>query len=366
MLLGVASLIYTQGLVGSLQTEERRKVETWAEAIRQINSADSTQNLEFLQSIIENNNTVPVILTDGHDNIIAARNFEPVKMEDPGYLREQLEDIRQDYEPIVIDVGSGFINRIYYRDSTILTRLIYYPLVQLALIIMFIMVSYIALSSSRKAEETRLWVAMSKETAHQLGTPTSSLSGWIEILQTRHPDITITRELELDVKRLEKVTERFSRIGSKPALKPENITAILLRSVEYLKSRTSSKVNFSLDFDSEKEVIVPVNPALFEWVIENICKNAIDAMEGSGDLTIRILSGEKTIIDISDTGKGIPKTAFRKIFNPGFTTKKRGWGMGLSLAKRIIEEYHSGKIFVRSSEPGKGSCIRIVMNSREA
>ncbi len=366
VLLGLASLIYTQGLVSSLQTEERRKVETWAEAIRQINSADTTQNLEFLQSIIENNNTVPVILTDGHDNIIAARNFEPVKMEDPGYLRLQLEGIREEYDPIVIDVGSGFINRIYYRDSLILTRLIYYPFVQLALIIIFIVVSYMALSSSRRADQNKLWVAMSKETAHQLGTPTSSLSGWIEILQDRHPDIAITRELELDVKRLEKVTERFSRIGSKPALRPENIAAIIVRSVEYLKSRTSSKVNFNLNFDREKEVLAPVNPALFEWVIENICKNAIDAMEGSGDITIRILPGEKTIIDISDTGRGIPKRAFRKIFNPGFTTKKRGWGMGLSLAKRIIEEYHNGKIFVRSSEPGKGSCIRIVMNSKEA
>jgi len=365
VLLGLASLIYTQGLVSTLKTEERRKVETWAEAIRQINSADATQNLEFLQSIIENNNTVPVILTDGHDNIIAARNFEQVKMEDPGYLREQLEVIREDYEPIVIDVGSGFINRIYYRDSIILTRLICYPFVQLALIIVFIMVSYIALSSSRKAEQNKLWVAMSKETAHQLGTPTSSLSGWIEILQNRYPDIDITRELELDVKRLEKVTERFSRIGSKPALKPENIAAILMRSMEYLKSRTSSKVNFISGFDPGKEVIVPVNPALFEWVIENILKNAIDAMEGSGEITVRILPGEKTIIDISDTGKGIPKRAFRKIFNPGFTTKKRGWGMGLSLARRIIEEYHDGKIFVRSSEPGKGSCIRIVMNSKE-
>ncbi len=363
VLLGVATLIYTQNLVSILKTEERKKVEIWAEAIRQINSADTTQNLDFLQSIIENNNTVPVILTDGHDNIIAYRNFDPAKMEDPGYMRVQLEKIREEYDPLIIDVGSGFINQIYYQDSTIITRLIYYPFVQLALIVLFILVSYLALSSSRKAGQNQLWVAMSKETAHQLGTPTSSLAGWIEILQNKYPEIPINRELELDVKRLEKVTERFSRIGSKPALKEENITGIILRSVDYLKSRTSSKVVFNIGFDLGREVVIPINSALFEWVIENICKNAIDAMEGSGEITIRMSSGEKgTIIDISDTGKGIPKRAFRKIFNPGFTTKKRGWGLGLSLAKRIIEEYHNGKIFVKYSEPGKGSCIRILLN----
>ena len=196
---------------------------------------------------------------------------------------------------------------------------------------------------------------MSKETAHQLGTPTSSLAGWIEILQHKYPEISITKELALDVERLEKVTERFSRIGSKPALANENIVAIISHTIDYLKSRTSSKVKFITDYNINKEIIVPLNSALFEWVIENVSKNAIDAMEGNGEITIRISETEKNaFIDISDTGKGIPKSAFNKIFNPGFTTKQRGWGLGLSLAKRIIEEYHNGKIFVRHSEVGKG------------
>lgn len=366
IMIGVGSLIYTQFLVRSLKTEERKKVEMWAEATRLINIADSTQNLEFLLSIIENNNTVPVILTDGHDNVIATRNIEQDKIADPGSLALKLERMRGDNEPIIIELGNGFINKIYYKDSIILSQLMYYPFVQLGFIILFIIASYLALSSSRKAEQNRVWVGMSKETAHQLGTPTTSMSGWIEILQNNYPDIPVTKELALDVKRLEKVTERFSRIGSKPSLSEENIKSLIQNSVNYLKTRSSSKVLFVLPFSADDELNIPVNPALFEWVIENVCKNAIDAMEGDGAITVRVEEAEKyAIIDICDTGKGMPKSAYKKIFNPGFTTKKRGWGLGLSLAKRIIEEYHHGKIFVKSSEIGKGTCIRIMMkNSR--
>jgi signal transduction histidine kinase len=364
ILIGVGSLIYTQFLVRSLKAEERKKVEMWAEATRLINSADSTQNLEFLLTIIENNSTVPVILTDGHDNIIAARNIEQNKTEDTGLLGMKLEKMKSYNHPIIIDLGSGFTNRIYYKDSIILSQLIYYPYVQLGFIILFILASYLALSSSRKAEQNRVWVGMSKETAHQLGTPTTSMSGWIEILQNNYPDVAITKELALDVKRLEKVTERFSGIGSKPSLTQENIISLIENSVNYLKTRSSSKVLFVLPFSPDEEINIPVNPALFEWVIENICKNAIDAMEGDGSITIRVEKSEKhAVIDIYDTGKGMPKSAWKKIFNPGFTTKKRGWGLGLSLAKRIIEEYHHGKIFVKSSEPGKGTCIRIMMKN---
>ena len=367
ILLGVGSLIYTQSLVKNLKSEERKKVQMWAEATRLINSADSTQNLEFLLSIIENNNTVPVILTDGHDNIIAVRNIDLGKEGDRGSLGVSLEKMKSRNNPIIIDLGGGFINRIYYKDSIILTQLIYYPYVQLGLIIMFILVSYQAMSSSRKAEQNRVWVGMSKETAHQLGTPTTSLSGWIEILQNNYPDIQVTRELALDVKRLEKVTERFSKIGSKPELSEENIISLVQNSVDYLKSRSSNKVLFVLTFSSDDEILAPVNPALFEWVIENVCKNAIDAIEGSGEVTVRVTEDEKyAVIDISDTGKGMSKTAYKKIFNPGYTTKKRGWGLGLSLSKRIIDEYHNGKIFVKSSEIGKGSCIRIMMRKSGA
>jgi signal transduction histidine kinase len=230
-------------------------------------------------------------------------------------------------------------------------------------VVLFILVSYLAFSSSRKAEQNQVWVGMSRETAHQLGTPTSSLAGWIEVLQQRNPDVSIIKELALDVERLEKVTERFSRIGSKPSLAEENVVPIILRTIDYLKSRTSSKVKFSIEFAPDSSIVIPLNSALFEWVIENVCKNAIDSMEGSGELNIKLMESVKNaIIDITDTGKGIPKTAFKKIFNPGFTTKQRGWGLGLSLAKRIIEEYHRGRIFVRNSELEKGSCIRIVMN----
>jgi two-component system, sporulation sensor kinase D len=359
----MGSLIYTDNLVTKLKAEERENVGLWAEATRLISISDTSQNVVFLSSIIDNNNTVPVILTDESDSIIAARNFTSEKINNSRYLKKILKPIKEKNKPIVIDLENGHFNLIYYKDSIILTMLIFYPYIQLAIIILFILVSYLAFSSSQKAEQNQVWVGMSKETAHQLGTPTSSLAGWIEILQHKHPEISITKELSRDVERLEKVTERFSRIGSKPLLSEENITAVISRTIDYLKSRSSSKVRFIFDYNSEKEVVVPINSALFEWVIENVSKNAIDAMEGSGVITVRITETDKNaIIDFSDTGKGIPKSAFNKIFSPGFTTKQRGWGLGLSLAKRIIEEYHNGRIFVRHSEVGKGSCIRIIMN----
>ncbi len=321
--------------------------------------------LIFCRMIIENNNTVPVILTDEADSIISAKNFNPEKIDDPAFLQKNLKKIKDKNEPIKIILEKGHYNLVYYKDSIILTMLSYYPYGQLGIIVLFILVSYLAFNSSRKADQNQVWVGMSKETAHQLGTPTSSLAGWIEILQNNYPEISITKELALDVERLEKVTERFSRIGSKPSPANENIISIISHTIDYLKLRTSSKIRFVNSYNPEQEIIVPVNKALFEWVIENVCKNAIDSMEGSGEITIRISDNDKNaVIDISDTGKGMPKSAFNKIFNPGYTTKQRGWGLGLSLAKRIVEEYHNGRIFVRNSELGKGSCIRIVMNKQ--
>jgi nitrogen-specific signal transduction histidine kinase len=363
VLIGMGSLIYTESLVSKLKVQERRNVQLWAEATRLISLPDTSQNVEFLSTIIENNNTVPVILTDESDSIISVRNFDAHKSGDYRYIKEQLEKIKERNKPIVNNLEKGHYNLIYYKDSIILTMLIYYPYIQLGIIIFFILVSYLAFRSSRKAEQNQVWVGMSKETAHQLGTPTSSLAGWIEILEQKHPGISITKELALDVQRLEKITERFSRIGSKPVINSDNIIEIISRTVNYLKLRTSSKVKIITDYNPDDKVVVPVNAALFEWVIENVFKNAVDSMEGSGEITVRITETERhALIDISDTGKGIPKSAFKKIFNPGFTTKQRGWGLGLSLAKRIIEDYHNGKIFVRHSEVGKGSCIRIVMN----
>jgi signal transduction histidine kinase len=366
VLTGSGSLIYTRYLVKILKGEERKKVELWAQATIMINSADPEdpdQNLEFPFSIIENNTTIPVILTDANDSIISAGNFDTEQLRDKQYIKLQLERIRKKKDPILIELGNGYINKIYYKDSIILTQLTYYPYVQMGIIILFIFVAYLAFLSSRKAADNQVWVSMSKETAHQLGTPTSSLAGWVEILQEKYPEVAITGEVSRDVERLEKITERFSRIGSKPVLKDENIIAIISHTIDYLKTRTSSKIKFTADFDRTGVIIIPLNAALFEWVIENISKNAIDAMEGSGEITYHIAETDKNIlIDVTDTGKGIPKRAFRKIFNPGYSTKQRGWGVGLSLAKRIVEKFHSGRIYVRHSELGIGSCIRIVMN----
>ena len=364
--IGLSSLLYTENLVKRLKTEERKKVELWAEATRLlINSSDSSEYLPFLSSINENNSTIPVILTDGADNIISARNFDPEKIKDISFLQTELARIKGKISPIIIDIGAGQINRIYYRESIILRKLTYYPYVQLSVIVLFILVSYMAFSSSRKAEQNQVWVGMSKETAHQLGTPTSSLAGWIEILQLKYPEITITEELSRDLSRLEKVAERFSKIGSRPDLALENIITVINQTIDYLRSRTSSKVVIKIDSGNLNEVLIPINSALFSWVIENVCKNAIDAITGEGEINIRISENDQaSLIDISDNGKGIPKSAYKRIFKPGYTTKKTGWGLGLSLAKRIIEEYHDGKIFVRNSEIGKGSSIRIVMNKR--
>ncbi len=367
VLTGMGSLIYTKTLVGRLKVQERRNVELWAQAtIRISDLTDPNQNVDtLLLSIIENNTSVPVILTNESDSIISSRNFDAARESDPGYMKRQLDKIKEKNNPIVISLDKGHYNLIYYSDSIILTMLIYYPYVQVGIILMFIIVSALAFKSSRKAEQNQVWVSLSKETAHQLGTPTSSLAGWIEILQHKYPEIQISKELALDAQRLEKVTERFSRIGSKPALVRDNINSIVGGAIEYLRTRTSSRIKFTWDSRTKNDVYAPVNAALFEWVVENVSKNAIDAMEGSGTLTIMITETEKNaLIDISDTGKGIPKSAFKKIFNPGFTTKQRGWGVGLSLAKRIIEEYHHGKIFVRNSEVGKGSDIRILLKKK--
>ncbi len=363
ILAGSGSLIYTRFLVDILKNEERKKVELWAEATRLITLADNGQDIEFLSSIIENNITIPVILTDEADSILSSGNFDPRKMRDPLYLTSQLQKIKKKNGPIIIDLGSGHVNQIYYKDSTILTRLNYYPYIQTGIIVLFILVAFLAFSSSRKAENNQVWVSMSKETAHQLGTPVSSLAGWVEILQQDYPEMSMSREIALDVERLEKITERFSRIGSRVALKDENLVSIISGTIGYLKTRTSSKVSFIFDFDTSLAVIIPLNTALFEWAIENLSKNAIDAMEGNGIITYRISETENYVhVDISDTGKGIPKGAFKKIFSPGYTTKQRGWGLGLSLTKRIVEEFHKGKIYVRHSEPGIGSSIRIVLN----
>jgi len=361
-LIGLGSLFYTNTLIEELKEEEKEIVRHWAEATGLVASTDGDDILTFLVSIIEENNIIPVIWVDAENNIKSHINFHPSQAEVPGYLEDQLAKMKETTEPIEIDIGNGEKDYIYYKESIILTKLIYYPYVQLMIIIMFIAIAYFAFSMSRKAEQNQVWVGMSKETAHQLGTPTSSLAGWAELMKTDFPDNRISDELARDVIRLEKITDRFSKIGSKPELKDENLVMVINQSLEYLKSRSGTRVEFTIE-EADSEIIVPLNTVLFEWVLENLCKNAIDAMNGEGRIVIRTTeSSGKVVLDIEDTGKGIQKSAQKNIFKPGYTTKERGWGLGLSLTKRIIEFYHGGKIFIKHSEPGKGSIFRIILH----
>ncbi len=361
--IGLTSLIYTQRMVRELKTEERKKVELWAKATKQLIELDITESdFEFLFEVIENNNTVPVILVDALGDTISTRNLDPVRKNNPEYLHRQLKKMNQVHEPIEIELSNGKKNYIYYKDSFILTKLAWFPFIQLGVIVLFIFVSYYAFSATRKAEQNQVWVGLSKETAHQLGTPTSSLSAWVELLRMKKLDENLVSEFEKDVNRLEKITERFSKVGSKPALVRSNLVKEILHTVQYIKNRTSKKVSFEFNFGEDEKIWIPLNTVLFEWVIENLCKNALDAIGSDGKIRISITNQTKVIfLDINDNGKGIPKSRFKTIFSPGYTTKERGWGLGLSLTKRIVEIYHGGNIFVKYSEINKGTTIRIIL-----
>lgn len=362
-LIGISSLWYTNKLIKELSTEERKKIELWAEGMKHMaNNENPDADLSFVFEVIRNNETVPVILADEENNIIYARNLDSTRINDKEYMQHQLETMKKQNEPIEIVISNNIKQYIYYKDSLILTQLFYYPFIQLAVIFLFILVAYFAFSASRRAEQNQVWVGMSKETAHQLGTPISSLLAWIELLKLKEFDNEIITEIDKDVKRLETITERFSKIGSAPVLKKENICEALSASLKYMKSRASARVEFNTNFLQSDEIQVPVNIPLFDWVIENLIKNSIDAMDGEGKIGVEIKDSSQVLyIDVSDTGKGLQKSKYKAIFNPGFTTKKRGWGLGLSLSKRIIEQYHNGKIFVKNSEIGKGTTIRIVL-----
>lgn len=361
--IGIGSLWYTNILVNNLAEEERKKVELWAKATNLIANSDvSGESLEFLLSVIQNNETIPVIVVDEDSNILFKRNLDSLKSDDPKYLQRKLHEMMVENPPIEIPILNSTKQYFYYSKSTILKKLTYYPIIQIGIILLFIFIAYLAFSSSRKAEQNQVWVGLSKETAHQLGTPISSLMAWLEILKLKDNSNTHIAELEKDILRLNKITDRFSKIGSRPILKPDNILISINNTIIYLKNRASKKVTIQLSSE-KKEIILPLNSSLFEWVIENVCKNAIDAIEGDGLIQIKVSeSDSNVIVDIADNGKGIAKSKFKTIFKPGFTTKDRGWGLGLSLVKRIIEEYHDGKIFVASSELGKGTTFRIILN----
>ena len=361
ILIGVGSLLYTSRLVRDIESTERQKMELWAEAIRIIDGADFETDMAFPFSVIESNTYIPVILTDSDKNILIHRNLDSLKFEDEKYMKRQLAHASEENDSLVINLGPDEYQLLFYRDSILLRKLIFFPYVQLGVIFLFILVSYLAFSVSRKAEQNEVWTGMSKETAHQLGTPISSLIGWMELLKQSKLDQTMVEEMQKDTTRLEKITDRFSKIGSKPTLKESNLSNILSDSLDYMRNRGPKSIEYLLDIP-EKPILVRLNETLFEWVIENLCKNATDAIEGSGRVILHAVETETgVIIDVEDSGKGIAKSRFKTIFKPGFTTKKRGWGLGLSLSKRIVESYHHGKVFVLSSDPFDSTIIRIIL-----
>ncbi|MDX5348177.1 MAG: histidine kinase [Hymenobacteraceae bacterium] len=369
--IGAATVIYTNVLVRRLSAREQQQIDLYAKGLRFMISTESADNLLFInEEIIEANKSVPVILADEDLNVLDYKNLDiPKKVSEKRekeLLRREIEIMREQHPPILVAYGNDFKNYIFYKDSALLTQLRYYPYVQLTVIACFALMAYFAFSYSRKAEQNRVWVGLAKETAHQLGTPLSSLMAWVDYMKynPKFENEQIVEELAKDVRRLEIITERFSNIGSVPVLKDEPILRVTENAVSYLSNRVSKKVVFSINADFPADTPAKVNIPLYEWVIENICKNAIDAMEGKGSITLHLSKGSKNTInlDITDTGKGIPKGKLETVFLPGYTTKKRGWGLGLALAKRIIENYHNGRLFVKWSEVGKGTTFRLVLN----
>lgn len=345
------------------KTEERVKMEILAEAQKEIGSiSDLNASVTLPLKVIENNNSIPMILVDEKGDILYTQNLDSIKSLNPNFIEKQLAIMKNQNEPITISYDGKNKQFIYYKDSDLLNKLTYYPIALILILILFLTVIYLFYSSNKAAETNRLWTGMAKETAHQIGTPLSSLLGWISILKMEKVDETYIDEIEKDVYRLNTIANRFSKIGSVPELKSENIISVTNQAFDYLESRSSKQINFSFKTD-EKEIKTKLNKELFGWVIENLIKNAIDAMQGKGKLQLEISQTQKKVkIIVSDTGKGMPKKLFKQIFKPGFTTKKRGWGLGLSLSKRIIEDYHKGKIFVKKSELGKGTTFQIVLD----
>lgn len=382
IIIGIGSIFYTNILVNKIKKREKRLIEQFANALEYFANVDNTKADYFFlfEDIIEANTTIPIIITDelGTPSLELYRNI-PEATEAPNdkerrrILRNELDEMKKnkDNEPRLIilknrDTGEteGY-QYIYYKNSTLLIQLKYYPIAQLSIIAIFGLIAFMAFNYSKTAEQNRVWVGLAKETAHQLGTPLSSLMAWVEYFKTDDDlkDKEIVAELEKDVERLDMITSRFSNIGSEPILKTTNLYEIVSETVDYLKKRVSTKVTFEIKSFPNKNISAEINEALFKWVIENLCKNAVDAMGGVGHLSIKLLRANEgqAVIDITDTGKGIVKSKIGKVFQPGFTTKKRGWGLGLTLVKRIVENYHKGKIFVKSSDINKGTTFRILL-----
>jgi len=349
VIIAVASLLISHFLVRDLSKEEQRRMEVWAQALHALNEADETTDVTLISNVLEGNNTIPVIVVSDEGVISDYRNIE-----DTTQLENYAKRMIQSGDTIRVDS-----QLVCFDESIMLKRLQAWPYVQLGIVLIFVVVAIFALLSSKRAEQNKVWVGLSKETAHQLGTPVSSLMAWVEMLKEQYPDDDLLPEMDKDVKRLQLIAERFSKIGSLPEPVDASMNEVLAHVVSYMDRRTSSQVQMISHLPNE-EVIVKMNASLFEWVVENLCKNAVDAMEGKGTITLTLQEEPgSVVIEVQDTGKGIRKKDIKNVFTPGFTTKKRGWGLGLSLARRIVEEYHKGRIFVKNSEVGKGTTFRI-------
>jgi len=354
--IAVAALLVSHALVSDLKKEERSKMELWAQAMHALNQADENTDLSLVTAVIEGNNTIPVIVTDNEHNIFDYRNIS-----DTARVEQLAGEMEAEGNAIKIDLGDpNYYQLVCYDESTMLKRLTQYPYWVMGVVILFFAVAIFALLISKRAEQNKVWVGLSKETAHQLGTPISSLMAWVEILKENYPDDELIPEMDKDVKRLERIAERFSKIGSLPEPVASSMNEVLDHVIDYMDKRTSQKVKIKGHYPGH-QVIVSMNASLFEWVVENLCKNAVDAMEGGdGKIDLWLFEEGNTVaVEVVDNGKGIRKKDVKNVFRPGFTTKKRGWGLGLSLAKRIVEEYHHGHIFVKESEVGHGTTFRI-------
>lgn len=360
VIIGIVSLFYTESFLKELRLEEERKIKLWAKAVEAVFLADDDSNLAFYSQIIQDNKTIPVILTDQDDQIIAHRNLDVSEINPEKYLAKKLEEFKNSGQMIENTYIDGKTNFLYYKGSSLLTKLRWYPLLLLGVISIYMLISYMAFSNARRSEQNKVWTGMARETAHQIGTPLSALLGWIAYLKERYPAEIAFKEMERDVDRLSSITERFSKIGSRPELTDTDLSGTLQHTVDYLSTRMGKKVSFEQDISLG--LLAKHNPQLLSWVIENLVKNATDAVEGSGVIRLTASPLEDSInIIVHDSGKGIPLKIQRNIFKPGFTTKNRGWGLGLSLARRIIEEYHNGSIALVESGSEKGTTFKIVL-----
>lgn len=359
-IIAATSLFVSNSFVNKLKLEEKNKMQVWASAMGALINAEVDEDVNLELQILSSNTTIPVILTDDNGTIIQNNNIQISTTGDSlTVLMERVAEMRKKGNIIPIYMEGVGEQYVCYDDSNILLLLSYYPYIQLCVVLLFLVICVVAVVSSKRAEQNRVWVGLSKETAHQLGTPISSLMAWVEILKDKYPNDELLPEMGHDVERLQRVAERFSKIGSNPEHTTEDAVSVIETAVEYMKRRTPSKIKYVVNFP-KKPLLVRMNAPLIEWVVENLCKNAVDAMSGEGIITVTVShDAQNAYIDIADTGKGISKSNRRMVFEPGFTTKKRGWGLGLSLAKRIMEEYHKGKIYVKKSAPGKGTTFRM-------